>query len=351
LDDHEPLISVLDLEVTGQHLRDTQNECSTSVIIKQSTPKGQYSLNYTSPTGLRQPKIIGTIESMNNQPIITLLTDFGLSDAYVGTMKGVILSYCPRTQLIDLTHDIQPQNIRQAAYVLLTAFRYFPPHTVFLVVVDPGVGTEREPIAVVTNYGTYVAPNNGVLSYILPHVQVQHTAVIQNADYFFPNASRTFHGRDIFSPAAAHLANGVPVTELGPAVPELVKLPDPLLDINPGRIAGQVLHIDHFGNIITSIGSLTWQSPDTLQLSPQFGSQVPIEISAPTCRVLIGTEIIQSIRPTYGTVDPGALVALVGSSGQLEIGINQGNAAQTLEVKLNDRVTLDFEDFDTPQNL
>ncbi|HEX3051251.1 MAG TPA: SAM-dependent chlorinase/fluorinase [Aggregatilineaceae bacterium] len=279
---------------------------------------------------------------MNPQPIITLLTDFGLSDAYVGTMKGVILSSCPHVHLIDLTHAIQPQNIRQAAYVLLTAFRHFPPHTVFLVVVDPGVGTERAPIAVSTNYGIYVAPNNGVLSYILPHVQVLHTALIQNPDYLPPSSSHTFHGRDIFSPAAAHLANGVPISELGPAVPELVKLSDPQLDIHPNRIVGQVLHIDHFGNIITSIGILTWQSTGSLQLSPQFGSHEPVEISASTSRVRIGTELIHSIRPTYGTVEPGSRVVLVGSSGQLEIGINQGHAARSLDVKLDDPVTLDF---------
>jgi len=279
---------------------------------------------------------------MNPQPIITLLTDFGLSDAYVGTMKGVMLSSCPHAHLIDLTHDIQPQNIQQAAYVLLTAFRHFPPHTVFLVVVDPGVGTARAPIAVATTDGTYVAPNNGVLSYILPHVRVLHTAVIQNPDYLLPNSSHTFHGRDIFSPAAAHLANGVPVSELGPVVPELIKLPDPVLDINPSRIVGQVLHIDHFGNIITSIGALTWQPAGSLQLSPQFGSHEPVDLAASTSRVQIAAKTIHSIRPTYGMVEPGSLVALVGSSGQLEIGINQGHAARALGVKLNDQVTLDF---------
>lgn len=281
---------------------------------------------------------------MNQIRIITLLTDFGLSDAYVGTMKGVLLSICPTAQLVDLTHTVEPQNIRQAAYLLMTAFRHFPPDTVFLVVVDPGVGTVREPIAVETNYGIYVAPNNGVLSYVLPNVRVQHAVVLENADYRLPGVSATFHGRDIFSPAAAHLANGVPVTKLGPVLPEFVKLDDPVLALSPNQIRGEVLHIDHFGNIITSIGHLTWTETHTLQLAPRFGSQQAeqLDLNTETCIITIGTYTLPTIRPTYGTVAPGELMALVGSSGQLEIGINQGSAANRLTVRLGDPILLTF---------
>jgi S-adenosylmethionine hydrolase len=286
----------------------------------------------------------GTIGAMNQPPIIVLLTDFGLSDAYVGTMKGVMLSICPAARLIDLTHAIEPQNIREAAYALLTAFRYFPAHTVFLIVIDPGVGTAREPIAIATDHGLYVAPNNGVLSYVLPHVTVQHTAVLQNPDYRLPVVSQTFHGRDIFCPASAHLATGVPISAFGPPPSELVRLPDPRLDITPTLVHGEVLHIDHFGNIITSIGCLAWTGPDTLQLQPSFGRDrdhpVPPVISARRCRVMVGTGAPLAIHRTYGDVPPGTPTALVGSSGQLEIGINQGCAAQVLAVSTGDAVTL-----------
>jgi S-adenosylmethionine hydrolase len=282
---------------------------------------------------------------MNRTPIITLLTDFGLSDAYVGTMKGVLLSICPMAHLIDLTHAIEPQNIRQAAYLLMTAFRHFPPDTVFLVVVDPGVGLAREPIAVETNYGVYVAPNNGVLSYVLPNVRVHHAVIVENPDYRLPGVSLTFHGRDIFAPAAAHLANGVSITKLGPVLPEFVKLDDPVLKVDPYHIRGEVLHIDHFGNIITSIGYLAWTAPNTLQLTPRFGSQQEelLELNSETCAIMLGASTIHTIRPTYGMVPPGELTALVGSSGQLEIGINQGHAAQSLAVSLGDPILLTFE--------
>jgi S-adenosylmethionine hydrolase len=279
---------------------------------------------------------------MNNVPIIALLTDFGLSDAYVGTMKGVLLSICPAARLIDLSHDIEPQNVRQAAYVLLTAVRYFPANTVFLIVIDPGVGTAREPIAVQANHGTYVAPNNGVLSFALRQAQVKHKVILENPDYRLSRPSMTFHGRDVFSPAAAHLANGVPITALGPALGEWQSLPDPRLEIALPRIGGEVLHIDHFGNIITSIGELNWTGAMALELVAQFGpSRLPLAIpAAQTCDIKVGSQSIRGITPTYGSVPHGTLTALVGSSGQLEIGINQGHAARSLGVSVGDPVTL-----------
>ena len=282
---------------------------------------------------------------MNQYPIITLLTDFGLSDAYVGTMKGVMLSICPDARLIDLTHAIQPQNVRQAAYVLLTAFRHFPPHTVFLVVIDPGVGTARDPIAVTTDHGAFVAPNNGVLSYVLPHVQVLHSAVLQNPDYRLPVVSQTFHGRDVFAPAAAHLAKQVAVTAFGPPPAELVALPDPCLTITPSQILGEVLHIDHFGNIVTSIGRLAWTGADTLHLEPQFGRDhnlLPPLLDVTRCTVTLGDQTIPAIHKTYCDVPPGTLTALIGSSGQLEIGVNQGSAAERLAASLGDPVAVNM---------
>ncbi len=256
-----------------------------------------------------------------------------------------MLSICPSARLIDLTHAIQPHNVRQAAYVLLTAFRHFPPHTVFLVVVDPGVGTDRDPIAVATDHGVFVGPNNGVLSYVLPHVRVLHAAVLQNPDYQLPVVSETFHGRDIFCPAAAHLANQVAIAEFGPPPAELVKLPDPRLTITPSQIHGEVLHIDHFGNVVTSIGRLTWTGPDTLHLEPQFGRDhdlLPPLLDVPRCTVTVGGQTIPAIHKMYGAVSPGALTALVGSSGQLEIGVNQGSATERLGVSIGDPVAVNM---------
>lgn len=277
----------------------------------------------------------------HHTPLIALLTDFGLADAYVGTMKGVMLSICPSAQLVDLTHHIAPQDVRAGAYVLSTAFRHFPPHTVFLIVVDPGVGTARQPVAVETAHGVYVAPNNGVLSYVLPHVEVRHAVEIAEPRYALPGVSRTFHGRDIFAPAAAYLAAGVPITELGPAVPELVKLDPPRLEITPDTIQGEVIHIDHFGNVITSIGYLAWDG-DTLTLAPEPGSAPaePLSFDAAAARIRVADMTINGIRPTYGAAEPGALLALVGSSGQLELGVNQGSAAARLGARTGDPVEL-----------
>jgi len=277
-------------------------------------------------------------------PLIALMTDFGLADAYVGTMKGVMLSICPAAQLVDLTHHVPPQDVRAGAYILFTGFRHFPPHTVFLIVVDPGVGTTRQPLAVETAHGIYVAPNNGVLSYVLPHVEVRHAVEIIEPRYALPVTSRTFHGRDIFAPAAAHLATGVPITALGPAVPELIKLDAPRLEVAPDVIRGEVIHIDHFGNVITSIGHLAWDG-DRLSLTPGFGGATgePLNFAAAATRVRVGEAIIRGVRPTYGAAEPGTLLALIGSSGQLELGVNQGSAAARLGVRTGDPVELVLE--------
>lgn len=279
--------------------------------------------------------------------IIALLTDFGVSDAYVGIMKGVMLSICPAARLVDLTHAIQPQNIRQTAYVLLTAYRHFPADTVFVVVVDPGVGTARAPVAVQTGQGTFVAPDNGVLSFVLRREAVRQSVRLENPAYRLPVTSQTFHGRDIFAPAAAHLACGVPLAALGPGLDHLVELSEPRLDIMPGEIHGEVLHTDHFGNLITSIGHLRWTAPDRLWLDPEFGERGPgMALDARACRVTAGAHRLGAVQPTYGAVPPGTLLALVGSSGQLEIAANQGSAAAVLGLAAGSLVTIGLSDSD-----
>lgn len=280
-------------------------------------------------------------------PVIALLTDFGLEDGYVGVMKGVILSICPTAQIIDIAHHIAPQDIRQAAYVLMTSYSYMPSGTIFVCVVDPGVGTPRRPIAVQTKQGIFVGPDNGLFSYVLGQVEIQQVVALHNRQYHLQSISTTFHGRDIFSPVAAHLANGVPVDQLGPALGKpLEKLSSPLLQIENDRVRGEVLHIDHFGNVVTSIGRLVWGSDDMLQLHPQFGNPTFSErvtvapFFAEATAVEIADQTFAPLGLSYMGTQKGAILPLINSAGQLELAMNQGNAAQKLGVVIGDSVIL-----------
>jgi S-adenosylmethionine hydrolase len=266
---------------------------------------------------------------------IALLTDFGLTDAYVGVMKGVMLGLHPRAALVDITHGVQPQNVRQAALTLMTAYRYFPAGTVFLVVVDPGVGSTRRPVAVQAGDYGFVAPDNGVLSYTLAQLEAVRAVELETP----AGVSSTFHGRDIFAPAAARLARGDALGALGSPVGDLVQLPAPRLSVAPGTIRGEVVHIDHFGNVVTSIGRLERSTPQTLTLRPAFGGNVtPLTVDAVSAQISAGGVQVRGIHATYSEVEPGTLLALVGSSGLLELGVNQGNAAARLGVRIGDTV-------------
>lgn len=266
---------------------------------------------------------------------IALLTDFGLTDAYVGVMKGVMLGLHPRAALVDITHGVQPQNVRQAALTLMTAYRYFPAGTVFLVVVDPGVGSTRRPVAVQAGDYGFVAPDNGVLSYTLAQLEAVRAVELETP----AGVSSTFHGRDIFAPAAARLARGDALGALGSPVGDLVQLPAPRLSVAPGTIRGEVVHIDHFGNVVTSIGRLERSTPQTLTLRPAFGGDVtPLTVDAVSAQISAGGVQVRGIHATYSEVEPGTLLALVGSSALLELGVNQGNAAARLGVRIGDTV-------------
>lgn len=276
-------------------------------------------------------------------PVIALLTDFGTTDTYVGVMKAVMLGICPQVHLVDLTHAISPQDVRQAALVLGDSFAYFPPGTVFLVVVDPGVGSQRRQIAARVGSHTFVAPDNGVLSYVIADAANTHCVELVNPAYRLPFVSRTFHGRDIFAPAAAHLACGVPLESFGPPLDSPVKLPFPAVTVGPKAIHGEVLYIDHFGNIVTSIGRLEWlDAASTLRLTPRFGGD-RCDIAAATTTVTLGSCAIQGIMPSYSANAPGELLALVGSAGWLEIAVNQGNAADGVAVTSGMAVTLELD--------
>jgi len=268
------------------------------------------------------------------------MTDFGSADGYVGTMCGVMLDIAPDARLVDISQQINPQDVRQAAYVLYTAYPFFPQRTVHLVVVDPGVGSERRAIAMKTPSGQFVGPDNGVFSYVLAREPAEAVVELANPRYQLSPVSHTFHGRDIFAPAAAHLAAGVPIEDLGPAVDDPLVFPVPRLEIDSGAIRGEVLHTDRFGNVITSIGSLLWEG-DELVLDPAFGDGAQsVRFRAARATVEVGRQTLRSVHRTYADVELGEPLALVGSEGHLEIAVRQGDAAMQLALHPGDHIEL-----------
>jgi S-adenosylmethionine hydrolase len=266
-------------------------------------------------------------------PLVTLITDFGTADGYVGAVKGVILSIAPRAQVIDISHEVTPHDVRQAAFILHNVYPYFPPHSVHLVIVDPGVGSARRPIALRTPSGIFVGPDNGVFSYVMAREPIKELVALTNLRYRLPRQSYTFHGRDIFAPAAASLALGVPLTRLGQPVRDHFALPLPRLEIGRESIRGEVLHVDHFGNLITSIGFLVWCG-EMLELRPAFGEGERVRFNASSARVKVDDTEISGVSHTYAEGVPGRLLALVGSGGYLEIAVREGNAAHKLGVSV-----------------
>ena len=251
---------------------------------------------------------------------IALMTDFGMADGYVGTMHGVILGINPNATIVDLSHEIAPQDVRQAAYVLYTASPYFPKGTIFVVVVDPGVGSERRAIALRAAGAYFVAPDNGVLSYVVTHKRPGQIVELSNPDYWLTEVSATFHGRDIFSPVGAHLSRGVPLENLGRPLDQIVSfsIPQPMVGAD-GSIEGHVLHIDRFGNVITDV-------------------RKELLTSDHAWAVAVGGRRVEGIRRTYATVERGALVALIGSEGHLEVAIRDGSAGEELNLRVGDPV-------------
>lgn len=256
--------------------------------------------------------------------VITLMTDFGTSDHYVGVMKGVLLNINPQAQIVDITHTIPPQDIHAAAFLIDSAYRYFPVGTIHVIVVDPGVGSERRAIVCQTETAYFVCPDNGILTQILHNAERIHTVAAENSNYFLPQVSNTFHGRDIFAPVAAHLSCGVPMDALGNPVAQPIQLPIPRPEVTDNTIIGQVIWIDSFGNLVTNI------SHEILE-SLEGRNGVVIHAG--------GMEITRLNR-SYAESSVGETLAIVGSANRLEISINQGDAAQTLELKREDKITI-----------
>ncbi|MBE9167424.1 SAM-dependent chlorinase/fluorinase [Pleurocapsales cyanobacterium LEGE 06147] len=259
---------------------------------------------------------------MSANGIITLLTDFGWQDVYVGVMKGAIASINSQLQAIDLTHEIPPQNIAAARFCLLNAYTYFPSGTVHIAVVDPGVGSQRRGVAIQFADGFLVGPDNGLFSGVLNLSPAIAAVELTNTDYWrTPNPSTTFHGRDIFAPVGAHLASGVSLEQLGNSIDpdSLVKLTLPELTITDNKIIGCIQYCDRFGNLITNI---------------------PADAVIGQCwSAIVENRAIPTVQ-TYSDVPKGEIAALIGSHGWIEIAVNGGSAREKLQLDCADAIEI-----------
>lgn len=264
--------------------------------------------------------------------MVTLLTDFGDTDSYVAVVKATLLTIEPNVKIIDLTHQVSAQSVIEGAFILGTAWQSFPTGTIHMAIVDPGVGTERKALLLEGNGHTFLAPDNGILSFVIPEGKTRnglldpyitdipkgYTArVLNNKNYWLKHTSSTFHARDIFAPIAGHLANGVAPEKLGEIVTSITRFSITQPSWNNDILIGKVIHIDHFGNVITTIPNY---------LLEENGSVT----------VLIANNQIKRLTLTYGKGT--GLIALIGSHGYLEIAVKNGSAAKTLNIKVKDQV-------------
>ncbi|MCK5256844.1 MAG: SAM-dependent chlorinase/fluorinase [Deltaproteobacteria bacterium] len=254
---------------------------------------------------------------MGKERIITLTTDFGDESGYAGVMKGVILTVNPDCQIIDITHRVSQQDVEEAAFLLNNSFSYFPEHSIHVVVVDPGVGSERKPILVETDKYWFVGPDNGVFSFMFLMEGFKKVWEITNESYFLPEVSSTFHGRDIFAPVAAHLSLGVSAEELGKELKGFVMLKDLEPKVEAGVIKARVVYADHFGNLISNI-------------SKDLFSRL---VADKSFNISVGGEMIQKLSLSYADVRDGEVLALFGSSQWLEISVKNGNCQKELDIK------------------
>ena len=256
--------------------------------------------------------------------IITLTTDFGLSDPFVGIMKGVMLGIAPTVRVVDITHDIPSYDVAEAAFIIDSAYRYFPNGTIHVIVVDPGVGSSRRPIAMKVNEHVFIAPDNGVLSWVL-HSSGNGAATaayhITNRELFNPSVSNTFHGRDVFAPVAAHLARGGALDSVGPKVLDYKKDPPPLVRrLGTNRVIGTVIRVDRFGNVLTNL-----MRGD---LNTAF-------------RIRNGSAEVRRLLSNYAEGEAGEVFAIEGSTGFIELSMNQGSAAERFGVRRGSEIEVE----------
>jgi S-adenosyl-L-methionine hydrolase (adenosine-forming) len=258
--------------------------------------------------------------------LITLTTDFGYQDSFVGIMKGVIYAINPDAHVIDLTHGVPPQNVMAGALILQHSIRYFPPGTIHVVVVDPGVGSPRRPILIEFDGSYYIGPDNGVLSVAFERKQPSSITLLSNKAFQLNPTSNTFHAREIFAPVAAHLSLGVPASEFGEKLDTFVELIIPKLARRELRIEGEIIYIDSFGNLFTNVRErdLTGLPRDLLRIS--LG---PVEVGG--------------FSPNYSNVSTGEFACVFNSWGLLEIALNKGNARQRTGAKVGDKISVDVK--------
>ena len=257
--------------------------------------------------------------------IVTLTSDFGSRDPYVAEMKAVILSICPDAVIVDVTHEIEKFNILTGAFMLASAAPYFPKGTAHVAVVDPGVGTERRSILIQTQRSFFVGPDNGLLILAAEKQGIISIHEITNPKLRLPMVSSTFHGRDVFAPAAAHLANRVLPNDFGPEIRDVVKPEFAKVTRRRETLSGEVLHVDGFGNVITNVSE-----QDITQV--HAGDWMIAEL--PNCKSKL------RFGKTYAEAKPKKALALIGSHGYLEFAVNQSNAAETFQTKAGDKVKL-----------
>ena len=262
---------------------------------------------------------------MPSKPLVTLLTDFGARDPFVGIMKGVILGICPDASLVDLCHEVPPQEILGASFLLQTAVPVFPAGTIHVAVVDPGVGGARRPILAQIDGQLFVAPDNGLLSHLFASAGQKRVRHLVAQEYWRHPVNASFHGRDIFAPVAGHLAAGVPPARLGPEIGDPVSLDIPRPALDAGRIRGTVMWVDRFGNCITNI-------PQAALASVAGGGSVRLHVAGRPVGSLVGC---------FGEVPPGETGAIVGSAGYVELFCNGGNLAGQWSLAPRDPVVLE----------
>ena len=255
--------------------------------------------------------------------VITLTTDFGLQDYYVSAMKAIIMGIAPDARIVDVSHDIPSQDIMAGSWVLKNSAMLFPKNSVHCVVVDPGVGTERNPIALRIEDQLFVGPDNGIFS-LLTEGKDFEAVRLTNKKYWGQKSSNTFHGRDIFAPVAAHLSTGVDLQELGDPVDELVNYRWAVPIADKDGVQGWVIHIDKFGNLVTNVSE----------------ELINEAIDGRSIKIYVGNTILDEIVTTFGSVAEGEPAAFIGSSGMLEIGINKGNAKEMLGVQKGAQISL-----------
>jgi S-adenosyl-L-methionine hydrolase (adenosine-forming) len=248
------------------------------------------------------------------RPVIALLSDFGTRDHYVGVMKGVIIGICPDVTLVDITHEIAPHDVMDGALELAASYKFFPAGTIFLAVVDPGVGSARRGVAAEIGDYRFVCPDNGLLSAIVRHVPPKKVVELTERRYARPTVSRTFEGRDRFAPAAAWLAKGIQLAAMGRNVADYTRVDIPLPVVGDDGIGGTVLRLDRFGNLVTNIDRKTFE---------KFGKEGAVQIGA-------GIRTVGRLVATYADIQPGEVCALFGSTDHLELAANAGSAADAL---------------------